>query len=406
MKRILIFLLTIITVFSFSGCSLIWIMGYSCKGDLPIVINQIRVYDEIGQEIVGQEYSELEELNRQYKKTSGRKGAKIRQNNSAAPLYLNYVVESEYGATVTVEYYISVEGNKGLSEILLTNEEHSYSYSNHEYSVTEITQVSRGEFVARFTYKVEEDKEFLRVIGWKDKNGTQSGMPGRGGEVYRYCVYFKTPGSFYYPTTLKDVMQNSNVDGVTSIRFSSFNASDNLPYKKCYTYSDKDVIATLIDQLYNTKARYIRDYIPTEYQTVTTVELKIDAYNFYVYSHEFKDNYYTYSNGQVWMVKNAPDFNKELASFESYTFISPEYYDVYVCQTNEKLGFAEVNCFEFVEYDGIIPEDLPTFYIDIGRFTIYVLTEDLFYLQNQAGEKTYYKIISGINFEGFFIRVD
>lgn len=178
MKRILIFLLTIIMVFSFSGCSLIWIMGYSCKGDLPIVINQIRVYDEIGQEIVGQEYSELEELNRQYKKTSGRKGAKIRQNNSAAPLYLNYVVESEYGATVTVEYYISVEGNKGLSEILLTNEEHSYSYSNHEYSVTEITQVSRGEFVARFTYKVEEDKEFLRVTRWKDKKGTQSGMPG------------------------------------------------------------------------------------------------------------------------------------------------------------------------------------------------------------------------------------
>ena len=190
--KILSLTLTLCFAFSLNGC----LISYFYKSALPIEILSVRTFDgQTGEELIGEnnQFVWRYAMDEEEKQTAMLSLANnVESMNSAAPLFLYYVIDVKPGDLINVEFEICVGKSAGLSALHLSNGR--YGYDNETFATKDVTDNGKGNFTVKYTCTVQDGLYYLTAHSWENKKGQINKIPSRGGEVYNCGVFFNVNG--------------------------------------------------------------------------------------------------------------------------------------------------------------------------------------------------------------------
>ena len=146
-RKFLAIFITVLMLFSLSGCELIFLLGYMNKSPLPFIIEEIHVYNESGEEIIG-EYVEGYRFEDEKQQTMAMTKKVVEPLNSAAPVELYYIIDVNEGDKLNLEFKIKINDNKGLTKVELGISDNNWKAENM-VEVTNITAEKNDYYTMR-----------------------------------------------------------------------------------------------------------------------------------------------------------------------------------------------------------------------------------------------------------------
>ena len=175
MKKLLIIVAVLLLGSGLVGCY----YDYS-KRDMELV--DVKVYDIDGNEIVGEYYNDYDDLFASLMQSSKLGFEKC---NSAAPVEKYYCINAIEQASYTVKFYFRSINNRGLTKLVLTN--------NDNEIILECTDIEKidDELVVTFTIQnMITETQFYRIYTWNDGEEVSHRFSTQGSNTYIKGVYF------------------------------------------------------------------------------------------------------------------------------------------------------------------------------------------------------------------------
>lgn len=414
-KKFLALLLGVLVFFNLSGCDVVFLLGYMNKSPLPFIIEEIHVYNESGEEIIG-EYVEgyRFEDEKQKSQAMALTKKKVEPLNSAAPVELYYIIDVNEGDKLNLEFKIKINDNKGLTKVELGISDNNWQAENM-VEVTNITAEKNDYYTMRYSHVVDSN-HYLTAYYWWNKNDTRTHVPARGGEVYNNTVYFNTPNSGndnQEPVYDIDfIKHNPSITGITADLVSAVSIiEENYSLGPGtlginYESGDSDAIARLLSEFQVAKvAKSSEGVTPGVGSTIYKFILKDGTF----ISLSFVGKGYGYE-GERYLLKQLPTYSDSESFIKYFTFlIYQESANIISCVDNSIIGEVDLSKFKFVQYseaeDGPLPDIDLAQYIktDFGEIIFY--TDKIFSVSRSGGYQTQiYKLIGDLTYNDLLVE--
>lgn len=176
MKKLLIIVAVLLLGIGLVGCY----YDYS-KRDMELV--DVKVYDVDDNEIIGEYRNYYDDLF-----TSLMQSSKLgfEKCNSAAPVENYYCINAMEQTSYTVKFYFCSINNKGLTKLVLTNDDNEIILE-----CTDIEEID-DQLVVTFTIQnMTTETQFYRIYIWNDGKEVSHRFSTQGSNTYIKGVYFK-----------------------------------------------------------------------------------------------------------------------------------------------------------------------------------------------------------------------
>lgn len=176
MRRLIVVLLTVVILIATTGC-------YQDTRKNNMALNEVKVYDEMGNEVVGRYVDYYREMD-----------AYFTNMNSAAPVVNYYLIDVTDGMSLDIHFIFNSKNKKTMKELKIElADKLGYGSTSEKVILKDITNEADEIIVKYHLEIVSSTMPLITVISWLDDKDVSYNFGEKGGNVYVKGVFLKTP---------------------------------------------------------------------------------------------------------------------------------------------------------------------------------------------------------------------